>query len=124
MAFHDRPRQDVEPVAQEDQAGHRACRGTAALHRDAEIGSPERQHVVDAVARHPDVVAGCPQRGDQAALILRPDPPEDAGAVRLDDQLLVVHGRDLQAGQDGARRDADGRGDRGHGRWVVAGDDP
>ena len=69
-------------------------------------------------------MAGGPQRGDQAALVLRPDPPEDAGAVRLDGQLLVVHGLDLQAGQDGARRDADGRGDRGHGRWVVAGDDP
>src|SRR3712207_8584428 len=53
----------------------------AALHRDAQVGLLEREHVVDPVAGHRHVAPLPVQRLDQPLLLLRRDP--DRKSTRL-----------------------------------------
>ena len=52
IMLDDGARQDREGVAEQDEVGRPAGRGAAALHRDPQVGAPEGEEVVHAVADH------------------------------------------------------------------------
>ena len=99
--------------------------GAGDAHGDPDVGLLERRGVVDAVAGHGHDLAPGLQRLDQAELLLRRHAREHVGAVGELDELRVVDGGHLGAGDGavfGAGGDADVAGDRRRRRGVVAGD--
>jgi hypothetical protein len=83
----------------------------------------ERGGVVDAVAGHGDDVALALEHVDEAHLVLRCDPCDDADVPDLGVELFVAQGRELGAGK-GTALDSELSGNRGRRRHVVAGDHP
>ena len=94
------------------------------LHRDAQIGFLQRQHVVHPVADHRDVVAAAAQRVHQPFLLLRRDASEDLPSTRGLGERVVVHPRQVYARDDFATRlRSPPVCERGHRLGVIAGDD-
>ena len=80
-AFRYDRRQACEPRVEQHDLRCASSRRRSRTHRDTEVGLLQRQHVVDAVADHPDGVAVLLQRGDDGELLVGADPAEDV-AVR------------------------------------------
>ena len=117
-------RQRGERIVHQHDVGDAARGLAAALHRHAQVGLLERQHVVDAIADHGDVVPAPAQRLHQPLFLLRRDAPEDRAARCRLGELRVVHLRQLQAGDEpDVRAEPRLSRQRRDGFRVVAGDD-
>ena len=108
-------------VGEHHVAGFLGDLGAGDAHGHADVGPPQRGRVVHAVAGHGHDVAPALQRLDDPHLVLGRHPGAHADAVDLLGQLLVVHGRELVAGDD-PPLDAQLGGDRPRGDGVVTGD--
>ena len=81
-ALADDVRQRRELVVQQHDLRHRPRRRAARAHGHADVGVLEREHVVDAVARHRHRVAARLQRVHHGALLVGPHPAEGGVLVQ------------------------------------------
>ena len=88
----------------EHDVGHVARGLRAALHGDAQVGLLERQHVVDAIARHTDVAPLLAQRAHDVLFLLRRDAAEDVAFGHGRAKGSVAQIRQFRPGDETQRR--------------------
>ncbi len=115
--------QDAEVVFQQDHGSGLLGHVYRTVHRDPDIGRMQRGRIVDAIAQIADDVAARLQCQQDAVFLRRIGAAEEIDVGHTRAQRVVIHGRDLLAGQHAVDGHAQLHTDMARDPFVVAGDD-
>ena len=123
-AFTDCINDDREIVVHNHHLGRALGRFRAGAHGNAEIGGPERRHIVHTVAGHRHDLPVLLQHLHHPVFVLREDAGKNRGLLQSCGKLVIAHDHDLRSGKEPVALfpDMNRTGNLPGGQWVITSD--